>query len=161
MTNYEQSILAEFDGYSAALLGEEHSPFQKVAVSIFADWLGAENLSQLDCHSLEEREERNRKLLDLCAKCYDSTVIYTLHRDPSEPDKLTKVTNRETFLAKCAWSGEKTSQDFFVLFLPEFGAIYQESWDDTNILWYREENLIGPLLSLVYECGLHILRYAI
>lgn len=163
MSTDEDRILAIFEGFRQILEGVDPIPFKKIAISVFDRWLGEKNRYKLNCDGPEERDERNRKLLSLCEHIFCHTEVYTLRDrklDFALP-VLKKYTEKASYLRDCAWDCQKTSDKFHFLMLPEFQAIYHEQWDDTNVLWYRDEKKIGPLLEWARISGLYILEYAV
>ena len=112
----------------------------KVAISVFNRWIGRDDLQLLDCKSHEEREERNARMLCFWESIYESTDVYT-YRSTSQQPASQEITfmrylNKASYLNDCAYSSEKTSNQFQFVVILEFQAIYSENWDDTNILWY-------------------------
>lgn len=42
--------------------------------------------------------------------------------------------------------------------VPQYSAIYNEEWDWTNLLWYKDENQIKPILDIANKVGLFVLK---
>ena len=67
--------------------------------------------------------------------------------------------NKTSYLADCTYKPNKTSDQFQFIILPEFQAVYQEDWDDTNVLWFVLREKIEPLLRKANDCGLFAIEY--
>ncbi len=42
--------------------------------------------------------------------------------------------------------------------VPQYSAIYSDEWDWTNLLWYKDENQIKPILEIANRVGLFVLK---
>ena len=135
----------------------------KIAISVFDRWLGIDNLHLLDCKSIEERVERDTRMLCFWNSVFESTNVYTYESSSQQADSQ-KITfmhyvEKESYLEDCKSRPDKSSDQFQFIILPEFQAIYQESWDDTNIMWFVSRKKIEPLLEQVNACGLHVIEF--
>ena len=131
-------------------------PLRKVAISVFDQWLGADNLHMLDCKDLAEREDRNRRMLSFWMNIYDRYDVLCRF----ENDEFKTENCRTVYETKCAYDGNRSGNEFQCILIPALHAIYYENWDDTNVLWYADRTQISPLLLLAEDCGLHSLEFA-
>lgn len=147
-----ESILAEFPNARSILRYEMEEPeLPRKFVSVFDRWLGAENYHLLDCKDDLEREDRNKKLLAHWTLVIERTSVWTM-----EENQILEVVDRQQFLQKCG-DYEKSGDEFAFVLLPELGAYYLEDWDDTNVVWYVDEDRVQPLFDWAAECGLFTL----
>ena len=131
-------------------------PLSKVAISVFDRWLGEKDLHLLDCKDIEEREDRNRRMLSLWMKIYDKCEI----RCRGDNDEFRLEPNRVAYESRCAYDGDRPGSEFQCILIPEFTAIYYENWDDTNVLWYSRRDDVQPLISMALNCGLHAIEFS-
>ena len=135
---------------------DDQFPLSKVAISVFDRWLGKKNLHLLDCKDDAERQDRNRRMLALWMAIYDSyDVLCRTKTDDFEPTR-----DRTEYETACAYDGDRPSNEFQCILIPERSAIYYENWDDTNVLWYMDRKDIVPIIELAETCGLHAIEFA-
>jgi ABC-type oligopeptide transport system substrate-binding subunit len=60
-------------------------------------------------------------------------------------------------LNKCEIQNQhgETGQRYDII-LREFQAVYSEEWDWMNIIWFRDQEKIKPLIELAEKSGLYI-----
>ena len=165
ISNFEADMIARaFPNLRSALENDAEPLTDRVAISIFDRWL-EKDLHLLDCKSVEEREERNARMLCFWEAIFDLTSIYAFRRNyqqKSSPTvKLLRYTDKAKYIADCVHHPDKTSDRFQFIILPEFQAIYQENWDDTNVLWFVFREKVEPLLQQAAKCGLFAVEYAV
>jgi hypothetical protein len=166
MPRGESDRFAEFEsifpGLDAVLCGEaDPSLYEYRAVSIFDSWLGPERLGELDCDS-DEFSKRcglldrfNSALLDQVTAMRigfvgdDSALSIAVHDFRSIDDARSHVRQTAT---------ETSAEEFFNVLLPEWQAIYLESWDFTNVFFLRDSERIADIQQLAASTGLHVLE---
>lgn len=163
ISKFEEKVIAHaFPNLRSALESYADPLSSKVAISVFDRWLG-EDLHLLDCKLQGEREEREVRKLCFWESIFESTSVYTYRstsqKVASQNIELMRYVDKERYLADCAYNPEKTSAQFQFVILPEFQAVYQENWDDTNVLWFTAREKVEPLLQQAGNCGLFVLEY--
>ncbi|KAF0813095.1 hypothetical protein IGB42_02495 [Andreprevotia sp. IGB-42] len=140
----------------------EHARIEapRVAISVFDHWLrDPAQWPLLDCNDGPERIARNRKFAAHWAALFDLTAVYTVRNRGRWPHKsrliIKRYTNRQGFLDQCRFDANPTPSQFVIL--PEYGCIYAESWDDTNLLYCNDRQAAEPVLQLARDAGLHVL----
>lgn len=132
--------------------------YNKTAISIFDHWLEPEETEKIFIKDLKEIQERRRKFKDAVGKLYNSTQIYFWRNKRHQRFFLYKPTSLEMVLKNCDFENlDGYRGRHYCLILPEFSAIFQEEWDWTNILWFRDGAKIQPILDIVNESGLNVI----
>lgn len=115
----------------------------------------------MDCFDGPERVRRDQMLGAHWAAVFDLAPAYTLRWRGRWPKKaklvLKRYTSREGFLSQTRFNKLKAPTQFLIL--PELGCIYRAGWDDTNILYYQEQEKVEAVLELATRCGLFMLSY--
>ena len=135
--------------------GDCDIPMERVGISVFDDWLGSDRLHLLDCKSYDERNDRNRRLLAFWGEIYDGYCVLSR----TDAGDFAAPANRDIYLDECRYEPDRTSTEFQCIIIFDLLAIYQEHWDDTNVLWYSDRGRIKPLLQMATSCGLNVLEY--
>lgn len=141
----------------------EDSPYyKKVAVTVFDHWLNLEEF-QNDYPNKEEILRRNRSLHDFATIMSKQTEIlnfkfkgkwgrcYPSFRKFSSQDAMDKYLHPA--------GNNDSSNKFCRLVLPEFKAVFFESWDYTNIFYIQNEKLIPEIKKWASESGVYCLEY--
>lgn len=154
-----EDLLSLFPGFEKIYDGDDHS-YEKLAVSVFDHRLGIDNLGLLDCKTVTERRERNKKFSLFCEKLFDNTILYALSYE-NEQYIIKKFLDKESFINYCdCGNQDKSWSDFYFLFIPEYRVIYHENRDDTNVFFFKDRADVIPLLPWVEESGLHTIEFA-
>jgi hypothetical protein len=54
---------------------------------------------------------------------------------------------------------EPSNNSGLLLAFPEFGALYQQYWDDTHLLYFLNQDAVQPLLNIAKKSGLNVLPW--
>ena len=158
-----EELARAFPGLQRALENYADPLNNRVAISVFDRWLG-KDVSLLDCKTQGEREERNARMLCFWQVIFELTDVYTykssLQRAETRTVEFMRYLNKASYLEDCAYKTDRTSDQFQFIVLPEFLAVYQEDWDDANVLWFVSREKVEPLLKRADDCGLFAIEYA-
>ena len=132
---------------------EPHN-YKKIFVSIFDQTLTIEEaIDQLDSVSPEEQERRNNAFLNFNKELVESTACLKVVLKGIKKDRvLFKEFNSREAALKCI-SPYKSN---FIVAVPEYEAIYFQSWDDTVIFFYINDKITKLLKKLSSKNGLHV-----
>lgn len=140
----------------------EKGVYKKIFISVFDHWLTkdeADALIFID-HDLNELKRRREKYETVIKELYNSTATYLWRYKRNNRIFIQKPLTCNDLLRKCdfnnLWSESGRRYSFI---LPELSAIYNEEWDWTNIIWYRDIEKIKPILDIAEKVGLHIIKY--
>ena len=133
---------------------QAHS-YKQLSVSIFDHQLTEEECERLLADvAPAEQIRRNQLHMDMIGALLDATRVLTfqceLDRDP--PISFFSFASEKAALKYF----EHTSAQRYVAALPEYRAVYYEGYDDTNPLFYIDESLVSPVLSLARRVGLYV-----
>ena len=141
---------------------EETPKYTYLAVSIFDHWLGREDsIKFLNDVPKDEQTRRNNLLYSFSKKLTQNTEVvnfkfrgkwkrsYPLFRG------FTSVKAIEKYLEP---SMSHTNKGFFRIILPDLGAVLFESWDDTNVFYFRDSSKISLVKEYAAECGVFCLE---
>ncbi|MEL6536796.1 MAG: hypothetical protein AAFQ98_15360 [Bacteroidota bacterium] len=157
-----KQINAALPDFAQLLAGQEkvQGAYQNVFVSVFDHWLSreeAEALIMID-HDQETLRARRALFREFAVGLYWLTPLFgwkykRRHRlhvlQPAGVDDVLRACDLDNL-----WSQSGRRYGFL---LPEYAAIYQEEWDWTNLIRYRDQQMIQPMLDLVEQVGLHVL----
>jgi len=121
--------------------------FNKEFVSIFAGWLGKENLYKLD-DVTESEWSRFNSLLQLLHQNHG------LYIAELSSNTCAKIEDIKTILSSYKESINKPSDQFTKIILPELNAVFTEEWDYTWILWTKNRGAVETLSPLIKDVGL-------
>ena len=132
---------------------EPHN-YKMVFVSIFDHTLTIEEaINQLDSVSPEEQERRNNAFVSFNKELVESTVCLKVVLKGIKKDRvLFKEFNSKEAALKCI----SPYESHFIVAVPEYEAIYFQSWDDTVIFFYINDKIIKHLKKLSAKSGLHV-----
>jgi hypothetical protein len=137
---------------------EETDSYTYMAVSVFNRWLGPEDsIKLLQNVSKKEQCERDSKFNLLSKVIIENTeVINFVYKGRWSKARL----QFRKFLSEEAKKnylkvGGNTSKYMFKVALPQFEALYFESWDDTHVFYLRDLKYAKILEKWATECGLH------
>ena len=136
--------------------------YKMLFISVFDHWLNEEdNIDEL-IHVDADLKELNRRrgmFKNMMNELFNLTDLYTYKYKRhfrffvKKPETLADIHRVCDF--NNLWSARGRSYSFII---PEFSAVYQEEWDWTNILFYKDEETISPILEIVKNLGLKILK---
>ena len=136
--------------------------YKKVAITVFDHWLTREEF-QNDYPDQKEKLRRDKSLHDFSKVMSESTEIlnfkfkgkwercYPCFRKFSSQEAM------EHYLHPA--SDNDSSDKFCMLVLPEFEAVYCESWDYTNIFYIQDDKAIPTIKKWANESGVYCLEY--
>lgn len=135
--------------------------YQKIFISVFDHWLThqeADTLIFID-KDKTELDSRRKKFKDFIENLSNQTDLYTWKYKKHYSLHVQKPNDISSILRKCdfenLWSQSGRRYSFLI---PEFCAVYEEEWDWTNIIWYKKDKKIEPVLDIAKKSGLHILK---
>jgi hypothetical protein len=136
--------------------------YKMLFISVFDHWLNEDDDAGELIHVDSDLKELNRRR-DLFKKMinnlFSKTDLYTYKYKRhfrffiKKPEALSDIHRLCDF--KNLWSARGRSYSFII---PEFSAVYQEEFDWTNILFYKDEETISPILEIANNIGLKILK---
>jgi|SRR5690554_2071402 len=142
------------------LIEGEDTEYKLIFVSVFDHWL-TEDEFQPEIHTedrteLKDRRDRFKKFI---VGLYSMTNTYSWKYKRHKRFFIYPFISLDQLTEKCnieSQHGESGRR--YDLLIPEFGAVYSEEWDWTNIIWYRDKKEIQPLIDLAQQCDLYILE---
>ncbi len=137
----------------------ENGTYKLIFISVFDHWLNDDyDLIFVD-NNLEELNSRRQKFKNFITEVYKQTELYSWKFKRHHRIYFQKPESLKDILRKCNFENQWSEQGQRYSFLiPEYDAVYQEEFDWTNIIWYRERGKIEPLLQTAKKAGLHILE---
>jgi len=139
---------------------EETDKYRFMAISVFDHWLSEEESIQLlSGVSEEEQMLRDQKFDSFSKKIIESTEVINFtfkgRWAKSRPvfRKFTSEGSKQNYMKSA--SNFVSNNFFFKVALPEFDALYFESWDDTNIFYLRNEKHADLIETWANEYGLY------
>ncbi|WP_208644482.1 hypothetical protein, partial [Stutzerimonas zhaodongensis] len=123
------------------------SDFKPEFVSLWAGWLGKDNLHKLDQVTPNEWGKFNT-LLRLLSQRY--TMLAISH----ETKQVAKVNDIESYLSTYEQAMNKDSEQFSAFIIQELSCAISESWDHTYIIWHKSKGEIHSLSPLIKACDL-------
>jgi hypothetical protein len=121
--------------------------YRKEYVSLWAGWLGEENLYKLDEVNEAKWNRFNNMIRDIAE---DFAVEVVDCRNQS----ITKVKNIESVLSNYEESMGKDPSFFTKLVLPELKCMISEEWDYTYIIWHTNNGAVEALSPYIRSAGL-------
>lgn len=141
------------------LIEKEDTDYQMIFVSVFDHWLTQDEF-QPEIHTEDPKEiaERRYKLQNFIIGLFNITPTFTWKRKRNNRIFLYRLETEKQILIKCAIQNQhgETGQRYDII-LPELRAVYSEEWDWTNIVWFKDQAKIQPLIELAEKSGLYIL----
>ena len=151
------SMFPELDKVVAV---EETDKYRFMAISVFDHWLSEEESNKLLSGVSEEDQMLRDQKFDLFSNnIIESTEVINFtfkgRWAKSRPvfRKFTSAGSKQNYMKSA--SNFVSSNFFFKVALPEFEALYFESWDDTNIFYLRDEKHADLIETWANECGLY------
>ncbi|MFL1895564.1 hypothetical protein ACJRPK_07665 [Aquimarina sp. 2-A2] len=146
--------------YLRKLIEREDTDYQIIFVSVFDRWLTQDEFEP-EIHTKDSREISIRRdnLQNFIKGLFNMTPTFTwrIKRKnrfiiyPFDTEK--QILNKVDIQNQHSESGQR-----YDLILPEFEAVYSEEWDWTNIIWFRNQEKLEPLIELAEKSGLYILK---
>ncbi|CAN5799374.1 hypothetical protein BH09VER1_BH09VER1_48620 [soil metagenome] len=162
----QESLLAQLpvEAYVEHVQGDKMlpEPDQAFAVSVFDAWLGKARYHELDCDEAEQarRNEQHNNFCHLLRENYEVFAIrWSEVGEPAVPILYEFSSEAEFQKFTDAHDIERSGSDFFILAVPALGCIYDQNWDDTNVLWFSPQTGTRCLEELISRAGLHIIQY--
>lgn len=133
---------------------EAHS-YKHRSVSIFDHLLTEEEYDRLLVDvAPAEQVRRNQLHMDMIRVLLGATRVLTFQCDPDRiPQTIFFTFTSEEAAIKYF---EHTRSQRYVAALPEYRAVYLEGYDDTSHLFYFDDSLVNPVLSLAKRVGLYV-----
>ncbi|GJM61376.1 hypothetical protein [Persicobacter diffluens] len=150
----------------AKLLGgnqgfRESGIYNKMFVSVFDRWLSEGEIHNkifIDEH-FEEVIKRRKRFREFITEVNSGTILYSWRYKRHNRLHIQKPESIKDVLRKCdfdrLWSHSGERYSFL---LPDYGAVYEEGWDWTNIIWFLDVGKTGPLIEAAKKSGLYILK---
>lgn len=149
-----------FPDLEKLLNSEETDAYCYIAISVFDHWLNNEDATKLlSTVPEEEQKQRDLKFERFARKLIGNTEIINFTFKGRWPKSrlvfrsFTSEKAKENYMLSSPKNGN--SDNFFRVVLAEFEALYFESWDDTNALYFRNERHADVIESWANECGLY------
>ena len=160
--NRQAELRARFPDLLKISSVEDSLHYKQIAISVFDHWLSREEFLN-DDPDKEERLRRDKKLHDFSKVMSSKTEVlnfkfkgkwercYPSFRRFSSQDAM------EHYLRS---AGENDSSNRFCqLVLPEFNAVFFESWDYTNIFYIQDDKVVPQIKKWAIESGVYCLEY--
>jgi hypothetical protein len=142
------------------LIEKEDTDYQIIFVSVFDHWLTQEEFEP-EIHTKDPKEIsiRREKLQNFIVGLFNMTPTFTWKTRRNNPFFLYPLETVKQILNKCDIQNQhgEIGQRYDII-LPELQAVYCEEWDWTNIIWFRNQEKIQPLIELAEKMGLYILK---
>jgi len=141
----------------------EETPYYKyLAISVFDHWLGCEEAIKLiDNVPMKEQLKRNEALYLFSQKLAAETEIINFKfcgtRSKVSP-LFREFTSEQAKVNYLNPTLSDPNKPFFQMVLPELSMVFYESWDDTNVLYLRDESVEDSIKKWASECGVHCLE---
>ena len=139
------------------ILAGDEITLDKIAISVFEDWVGPDGLHKLNCADDAERLHRDKLHLSYwlaIRQTWPDLLALRPHDEFTPPHDLEAYTNA------CRIEQDEGSDHFQCIVIPSLNAIYYENWEDTNVLWFRDRTDIRDMLDLARKNGLYPIEYA-
>jgi len=141
---------------------EESSHYTKVAISVFDHWLTREEF-QNDSPSKDEHFKRNRALHSFGKLMATQTEVFDF-KFKGKWERcypcFRKFSSKKAMFEYLQPADDNYSSGrFFNLVLPEFNAVYFESWDYTNIFYIQNDSVLSEIKKWASESGVYCLEY--
>lgn len=134
--------------------------YNQVAICIFDHWLERDEINLIFTKDKEEINSRRMKLESFITKLYSLTDVYFWRYKRHYRPHVYKPRSLHDVLKYCNFDDLTEDRgESYNLVLPDFSAVYSESFDWTNRLLYQDRTKISPILELADEVGLYKLEY--
>ena len=150
------NIIEQVYGYKEDMPG-----YSWVAISIFDHWLFSDEHHLINEVPVHVNLERLQLLHSFTRKLVEETEVLTFRCRGKRKDKVKfkSFTSDKAANIYCESSTESTPiNSLYVIILPKYKCIINESRDYTNHLYYRDKELVSPLLQMVNNHGLKTIK---
>jgi hypothetical protein len=138
---------------------EHEIEYKKVFVSVFDHWLTMEEVGQIFTKDKDELKSRRTRLEKFIKELYSLTDTYIWRYKRHKRVFVCQTQSLGHLLQKCDIQNQCANRGLqYDIILPDLSAVYSEECDWTNIIWYRDEERIKPLIEIAKKAGLHILE---
>lgn len=142
------------------LVEKEDTDYKMIFVSVFDHWLTQDEFGPA-IHTEDSKEiaQRRGKLKYFIAELLNMTPTYSWKIKRKNRFFLYPIQSLKQILNICKINiqhGESGQR--YDIILPELQAVYSEEWDWTNIIWFRDQEKVKPLIELAEKSGLYILK---
>lgn len=159
-----RQIRKQLPNYRRLLIEDEQlldsGEYKLVFVSVFDHWLSpseAQQLIDVD-NNKTELLTRRMKFESLIRQLSENTQLYVWKFKRHRRIFIQKPQSIEDILRRCQFESLSSMRGKqYSILLPEYSAVMHEEWDWTNAIWYKNKEMITPLLDLAKSNGLHIL----
>jgi hypothetical protein len=160
LTNTQTKEIKDRLPFVQNLIEGEDADYQMIFVSIFDHWLTQDEFeTEINTEDRTELNIRREKFQNFIDGIYSLTDIYSWKYKRHNRFFIYPFTSLNQLTKKCKIDNQHgESGRRYDLIIPDFGAIYSEEWDWTNIIWYRDRKEIQPLINLAQQSGLYILE---
>ena len=158
----QSGLRAQFPDIDKVLAVEETDNYSYLAVSVFDHWLDQGEANRLLSNvSNCEQKLRDEKFDQLSRIIISTTDVYnfTIKGKGAKSSIVFREFTSDKFKEEYMMSASNyvSSNLFFHVALPELGALYFESWDDTNVFYLRNDDHKDLIKSWANKCGLFCL----
>ena len=141
------------------VIEKENTDYKMIFVSVFDHWLTQDEFQpKIHTEDTEEIKIRRENLQNFIIGLFNVTPTFNWKIKRRNRFFLYPFETIKQILNKCEIQNQhgETGQRYDII-LPEFQAVYSEEWDWTNIIWFRDQEKIKPLIELAEKSGLYIL----
>ncbi|MBU2950019.1 hypothetical protein KO493_04835 [Tamlana agarivorans] len=138
---------------------KDETDYQMIFVSVFDHWLTQDEFQpEIHTEDAKEIKIRREKLQNFVIGLFNLTQTFTSEIKRKNQFFIYQFETKKQLLNKCEIQNQNgESGQRYDIILPEFQAVYSEEWDWTNIIWFRDQEKIKPLIELAKKSGLYIL----
>lgn len=158
----QKELSIQFPDLYKLVCFEETPHYSYLAVSVFDHWLTREEGSALLENVSEiEQEKRNSALYSFSRMIASETEVLNFKFSGKWRSCSPLFRSFSSEQAKLEYLKPAISvpeKRFFQVLLPEFGAVFLENWDDTNILFLRDKSVEERVRTLATACGVYCLK---
>ncbi len=134
--------------------------YQRIAICIFDHWLTRDEVGLIFSTDIDEIVSRRKKMESLVVELYNSTEMYLWRYKRHYRPHVYKPHSLSSILKYCDFGNLTENRGGkYSLVLPEYSAVYTESFDWTNRLLFTDRDRISPLIEMVKRVGLYTIEY--
>ena len=165
----QEALATQFKDLNRWGEDEQFESYKAISLTVFDHWLSEEEANIQISPDIPKKERQRRDDAFLCFRelLFKNTEVLTYRtkgRDKRSHLSFKAFTSLESGLAystptimRAGFYLAGGRVKFFQLVLPQLDAIYLESWDDTNILLYKNNSTLELVKQLAKESGLFCL----
>lgn len=134
--------------------------YKIITISVFDHFLNENEIEEIYIDDLNEINRRRNLFINSIQNIFSNTVTYLWKYKRHNRFFIHKTKSLRHLLMHCDIQNQNwaTGQRYDII-LPEFGAIYSEDFDWSNVIFYKELDKVKPLLEIIERSGLHILHW--